>query len=94
MAIYAARLAYTNNDELRTEVRPTHREYLRELLDAGKLHESGPFADDSGALIVYNADSQGEAEALLAADPFTKSGGIIESAVVKEWKIVMSAGQN
>jgi uncharacterized protein YciI len=53
MALFAALIAFTENEELRLQTRPVHREYLRSLLDAGKLSMSGPWADDTGALIIY-----------------------------------------
>jgi uncharacterized protein YciI len=70
------------------EIRPTHRQYLGELLKNGKLAISGPFVDDSGALIVYEADSQEEAEALIANDPFSKAGVFAEWRI-KPWNVVM-----
>ena len=90
MTLYAAILTYVDDADRVAEARPTHREYLRSLLDQGKLHESGPFTDDSGALILYRADSEAEAKELLANDPFT-TNGVISEATVKEWKIVMSS---
>lgn len=90
MILYAAILTYVDDADRIAEVRPTHREYLRSLLERGKLHESGPFTDDSGALILYSADSEAEAKELLANDPFTTSG-VIAEATLKEWKIVMSS---
>jgi uncharacterized protein YciI len=89
MALYTATLSYTDDADKIAQVRPTHREYLKTLVDGGKLHESGPFTDDSGALIIYVADSEADARELLANDPFTVNGVIVE-ATVKEWKIVMS----
>lgn len=89
MALYTAILTYTDDKEKIAQIRPTHREYLRTLVDDGRLHESGPFTDDSGALIIYSADSEADARELLANDPFTISG-VITDATVKEWKIVMS----
>lgn len=89
MALYAATLTYTDDKGKIAEVRPTHREYLKSLVDAGRLHESGPFTDDSGALIVYVADTEADAREMLANDPFSVNGVIVESTV-KEWKIVMS----
>jgi hypothetical protein len=35
---------------------------------------AGPFRDGAGALIVYEAESQRDAEALAANDPYCKSG--------------------
>ncbi len=90
MALYTATLTYTDDAEKIAQVRPTHREYLKTLLDSGKLHESGPFTDDSGALIIYIADSEADARELLANDPFSING-IITDATVKEWKVVMSS---
>lgn len=89
MALYTATLTYTEDKDKIQEVRPTHRQYLQSLVDSGKLHESGPFTDDSGALIIYVADTEAEARELLANDPFSTSG-VITEASVKEWKIVMS----
>lgn len=90
MALFTAFLTYTDDKDRIAEVRPTHREYLKSLLDSGRLHESGPFTDDSGALIIYNADSEAEAKEMLANDPFSTSGVIVD-AVVREWKVVMSS---
>jgi uncharacterized protein YciI len=90
MALYTATLTYTDDQDKIQEVRPTHRKYLQSLVDSGRLHESGPFTDDSGALIIYIADSEADARELLANDPFTING-VITEATVKEWKIVMSS---
>lgn len=90
MALFAANLTYVDDAERIAEIRPTHREYLQALLDSGKLHESGPFTDDSGALIVYKAESEADARELLANDPFTING-IIEDATLKEWKVVFDS---
>lgn len=90
MALFAANLTYVDDAEKIAEVRPTHREYLQSLLDSGKLHESGPYTDDSGALIVYNAESEADARELLANDPFTING-VISDAILKEWKVVFDS---
>ena len=89
MATFAAVLTFIDDIERRLEVRPRHREYLQELLAAGRLHESGPFADDSGALIVYEADNENMARQLLAGDPYTEAG-VIADASLHEWKILFS----
>lgn len=88
MAKFAAILEYTTDADRLQEVRPTHREYLRDLLDAGKLYQSGPFPDGSGALIIYEVDDLSEAQVLLANDPFSKNG-LITGATLKPWNIVM-----
>lgn len=44
----------------------------------------GPFADRSGGLISFEADSLEHAEGIIAADPFVRED-LLESSVVKEW---------
>mgnify|MGYP001277033632 CR=1 FL=1 len=89
MPLFAAILEYGDDVERRQQVRPSHREYQRGLLEAGKLHEAGPFADDSGALIIYNAADLAEVQEIMSNDPFAQQG-IIVGAEVKEWNVVIS----
>ena len=88
MALFAVTIKFTDDEERRLAVRPTHREYLKQLLDAGKLFESGPFADDTGARLVYDAADVAEVQELMANDPYTPNG-IIESVSINEWKRVI-----
>ena len=90
MANFAVTLTFTDDLDKRLATRPTHRDYLKVLLDSGNLVQSGPFIDDSGALLVYEADDLAAAETLLASDPYSQAGGIIESSTIKEWNIVIS----
>ena len=88
MAIYALYVRFTDNTERRLATRPVHREYLKSLYDSGKLLESGPFTDDSGALIIYQVDDLSAAEAQFAQDPYSIEGGIVESVTFHEWNRV------
>ena len=90
MGLFAALIEFTGDEELRLQTRPSHREYLRTLLDAGNLAISGPWADDTGALIIYEAQDIGEAERLLDGDPY-RSTGVIANATLKEWRVVLRA---
>jgi hypothetical protein len=72
----------------RDETRPVHREYLKSLFDQGKLHESGPFVDDDGALIIYECADEAEARALLAADPYSNADGVVANAEFRGWNVV------
>ncbi|MFL5761621.1 MAG: YciI family protein [Thermomicrobiales bacterium] len=87
MPKFVAILRFQNNEQ-RLHVRPRHREYLGSLLAEGKLVLSGPFADDSGALIIYEAESEKEVRDLIAADPYT-SVDAIGDLQVREWKQVL-----
>lgn len=88
MALYALYIRFTDNVDARLKTRPVHREYLKSLYDAGKVVEAGPFVDDSGAIIVYDVESKAAAEAQFAQDPYSITGGIVETAVIHEWNRV------
>ncbi len=85
--LFAAIINYQKNPELIQATRPSHRAYLTELQNNGKLFASGPFADDSGALIIYEAESAEEAAGLLENDPFRKAG-VFASWEVRPWRRV------
>ncbi len=76
MALFVLELAFDQDEGARLAVRPSRRDYLKELFDGGALVMSGPLADDSGALLVYEAPDSGAVEAIVAADPYTQSGGV------------------
>lgn len=85
----AAIIDYSQDKAKIAEVRPTHRQYLATLRDSGRLVISGPFTDDSGALIVYETATRDEAEALLKGDPFNQNG-IFVSYELRPWNPVMA----
>lgn len=89
MPYFAAILQYGEDSARRQEVRPSHREYLKGLLDSGKLLQAGPFGDDSGAIIVYEAADLAEVEEILTNDPFAQNG-VIVGASIHEWNLVMT----
>lgn len=87
MAKYAAILTFGDKEQ-RLAARPAHREYLKSLFDSGKLTASGPWVDESGALIVYEAADEAEVRALMAADPYS-GGEIVANVEIKEWHQVL-----
>ena len=90
MAKFVALLEFTDEEALRVQTRPTHREYLRSLFDEGKLAMSGPWADDTGAMLIYEAADLEDAQRLLDADPY-RAAGVIADARIKEWRVVLGA---
>ena len=82
-------IEYVTDKERIQTIRPAHRAYLTSLLSKGKLAISGPFLDDYGALIVYEADSAEEAETLLKGDPF-HAAGIFVRWTIRPWNPVMA----
>ncbi len=78
---FAAIIEYGEDKESIEAFGPAHRTYLRGLLASGRLVAAGPFADDAGALWVYEAETREAAEALLRDDPYTAAG------VFATWRI-------
>jgi uncharacterized protein YciI len=72
----------------RDETRPVHRQYLKSLFDAGTLHESGPFMDDEGALIIYECADEAAARELFANDPYSHAEGVVGAVEFREWNRV------
>lgn len=83
---FATVFVYGNQDKI-ADTRPLHREYLGKLKEDGKIVASGPFEDDSGALIIYEAETQADAEALIEGDPF-RTAGVFQSYTIKPWRQV------
>ena len=83
MKRFVVLLRFTDN-ERRLEVRPAHREYLRSLHEQGKLLTAGPWADDTGALLIYQAADEAELDRIIADDPYTPEN-VVEIAMRREW---------
>jgi hypothetical protein len=73
--------------EKRKLYRDGHIERLEKLEREGKVILAGPFADQSGSLIVFEADSLEEAKAFAAGDPYVTKG-VFESHEVRPFKQV------
>jgi hypothetical protein len=86
---FAAIIEYIQDKGKIAEVRPTHRQYLTGLKEKGLLVAAGPFTDDWGALIVYEAASKQEAEKLIQGDPFC-TGGIFVRWQLRPWNPVFA----
>jgi uncharacterized protein YciI len=74
--------------ELRPGIRPTHLDYWRPLVAAGKIMVAGPFTDGSGSLIVAEFESSEQAESVAKGDPYMKSG-VFERVEVKPFRKVL-----
>ncbi|MFY9270600.1 MAG: YciI family protein [Candidatus Manganitrophaceae bacterium] len=70
-----------NGAELRKQLRPAHLERLERLNAEKKLLLAGPFSDQTGSLILFEANSMGEATAWAAADPYVSGGVFIQYEV-------------
>jgi len=81
--MYALELAFTD-DPARLEGRPAHRDRLAALRDSGMLLAAGPYADESGALLLFRVDTRAEAEEIVATDPYYSGPGV-SVVSLKEW---------
>jgi uncharacterized protein YciI len=86
---FAGIIEYIQDKEKIQAIRPVHRQYLATLKANGQLVASGPFTDDSGALIIYEAESPEAAEKLLQGDPFHQNG-IFISWKLRPWNPVIA----
>ncbi|QFZ23775.1 YciI family protein [Saccharothrix syringae] len=90
MARFAVELVFSEDQEGRLAARPAHREYLAGLVERGVLLLSGPWEDQTGALLVYEVADEDELRSVLAADPYTPAGVVVETRV-HEWQTVLGA---
>jgi uncharacterized protein YciI len=67
--MYVVELAF-GDEPGRLEARPAHRELLAQLYQAGKVVLAGPFADEEGALLVFDVENEAELDRIIADDPY------------------------
>lgn len=87
MSIFAVTYKYIDDAELVTQIRPTHRLWLSELLEQGNLLASGPMVNRPASLLVFRADSLEELSSLLDRDPL-EIAGVISERIIEEWNTV------
>lgn len=77
--------------QTRLDTRPVHLEHLnslgKKLVFAGALLNADE--QPEGSIVVFEAESLAEAEALAAADPFVPAG-VFSSYEVKRWRIAIN----
>jgi uncharacterized protein YciI len=78
----AVELSFTPH-ERRLAARPAHRSILQRLHSDGRLLAAGPWADDSGALLLFDLD-RSAVDSLLADDPYYTTTGVTVVSV-REW---------
>ncbi|TPQ15628.1 YciI family protein [Streptomyces sporangiiformans] len=79
-------LAFTSSPE-RLAARPAHRQRLARLQADGHLVAAGPWADDSGAVLIFDVDRP-RLDAIMDADPYYGTSGV-RVAGVREWTPVI-----
>ena len=76
-----------DDDPRRLAARPAHRERLAALKKEGTVVMAGPWADDSGALLVFAAD-RSEVDQVLTEDPYYTTAGV-RAVALREWLPVL-----
>lgn len=87
MAIFAVTYKYVDDPELINQIRPSHRVWLKNLLDQDVLLVSGPMVNRAASLLVFRSDSAEELSALLDQDPL-EVAGVITERIIEEWNTV------
>lgn len=67
------------------ELRPQHLDYLQKRKEEGKVFARGPFADDSGGLVIYKAETYEEAKKMAEEDPYVVHG--VRKLNLREWNM-------
>lgn len=73
--MYVVELTYDDNPA-RIAARPAHRELLADLHRQGIVRAAGPWDDGSGALLVFDVETEAEVDKYLAEDPYYRSPGL------------------
>jgi uncharacterized protein YciI len=70
------------------DLRPQHIEFLDRGGREGRIFARGRFADGTGGLVVYKAESLQEARIIAESDPYIASGS--RSLEIHEWDMKLS----
>lgn len=76
------------DDPRRLAARPAHRERLARLHEQGLVVMAGPFADDSGAIVILDVPDADAVERVLADDAYYTTPGVTVLRQV-EWAPVI-----
>ena len=78
------------NPEKYLDVRPRHRDFLLGLVAQGRVAFTGPFADDSGAAMLLQADDLEALHEMIDSDPYHLEGALAERTI-REFLPVLGA---
>lgn len=72
----------------RDEHRAAHRAWLADLVEKKTVITSGPYADDSGAFIVVDADTAESVEQLFTQDSFVTHGLVSAHRIIERTPVL------
>lgn len=73
------------DEEKSKHYRLDHLAFIQEQLDKGNIFAKGRFADGAGGLVIYQADSYAEVEAIAKQDPYVIKGA--RGYEIHEWEM-------
>lgn len=85
--MFILELEFTD-DPRRLAARQAHRERLLALQTAGRLVMAGPWADDTGAMLVFDTNRD-EVDRILSDDPYYAAPGVRVKSL-REWQPILS----
>ncbi|MFI5607501.1 YciI family protein [Amycolatopsis sp. NPDC051903] len=88
MAWYLVEIRYVQDKV--ADVRPRHREWLSKHSAEGRVAVAGPLADNSGGLVLWQADDEAALKELIDDDPYQREG-VVAERTVREYKPVLGA---
>jgi len=71
---YFAAILRVLDHEKNVTLRPRHLAFLEQHHSQGRIYARGPFADGSGGLVIYLAESLESATTLAESDPYVSHG--------------------
>jgi uncharacterized protein YciI len=84
--LYVAFLHDVPGTEIPAPVVRAQRAYRRKLVRLGQLVLAGPWADHTGGLAIFRAESEAAARIILESDPCIANG--LQTYELKPWQIV------
>ena len=85
--MYAVELEFSG-DPARLELRPEHRRRLAALHEAGRVRMAGPWADESGALLLFDVPDEAGVQEILDDDPYYRAAGVTVARIT-EWNVIV-----
>jgi hypothetical protein len=70
-----------------------HAAFVDDLVDRGIFVMGGPFADDSGSLVLHENVDADESRRIMAGDPFVQNGVFVVEDV-REWDVFVDELSN
>ncbi|HEY9860884.1 MAG TPA: YciI family protein [Candidatus Obscuribacterales bacterium] len=66
---------------------PAHKAYVQSLIEKGHQAKTGYWAQRGGGMLIFQAESMPEAEAIVAQDPLVQNGCV--DYQLYEWRVVV-----